>query len=96
MYIALGGAQLPEELLTAIFFRKLGPQYVQAKNAIMNMAKLKTGAFPTTRGELASIVDGYKVYVPDDAVQQQKQKQQQDQQHPTYKQPVWQDIFNFF
>jgi len=60
-YIALGGAQLPEELLTAIFFRKLGPQYAQAKSAIMNMAKLKAGAFPTTRGELATIVDGYKV-----------------------------------
>ena len=38
--------------------------------AIMNMAKLKAGAFPTTRGELASIVDGYKAYAPDNDAQE--------------------------
>ncbi len=61
-FIERGGqANIPEELLTAILFQKLPTSYLNAKNGLLNAITLGNTVFPTTRSDLASVIDNYKV-----------------------------------
>ena len=47
--------------LKAIYFQKLHPPYMNAKNGLLNAITLVNTAFPATRSEPATVIDNYKV-----------------------------------